>query len=107
GASMTAHVQWARFHFAREWVRAAATTAPVWRTVSATFSYWGVPTTVSAGGTSTGATVAGLGALGIIGASAVVAAGTWVMLGLGYYEARKWARQQGVLSGFSFGFVAG
>jgi hypothetical protein len=107
GAGMNAHVQWARWAFSQNWVRSAAATAPVWRTVSATFSYWGVSTTVTAGGTSTGATVAGLGALGIIGASAVVAAGTWIMMGLGYYEARKWARQQGVLSGFSFGFVAG
>ena len=83
---------------------AAAETAPIWRWVKLP----GPLSTVAARGTSMGASVAGAGGLALTaGVPLVVAAGVWVMLGSGYYQARAQAKRKGVISGFAQGFTMG
>jgi hypothetical protein len=109
GVGMEAAIDHARVLFAQNWAKAGAATAPLWRTVTIRtgVGIWSSLTSISAPGTSIPATISGVGALGIIGVTGVVAVGTWLMLGLGYYEARKWARQEGTKIGFARGFVMG
>jgi len=109
GMGMEAAMDHARVLFAQQWARAGAATAPLWRmvTIRTGVGIWSSLTSISAPGTSVAATISGAGALGIIGVTGVVAVGSWLMLGLGYYEARKWARQEGTRIGFARGFVMG
>ncbi len=89
---------------ARELAPLAARTAPVWRWVRIA----GPLSNVAVRGTSVGASVAGAGGLALTaGVPIVVAAGVWVMLGSGYYQARQIARQRGHMSGFAQGFTMG
>ena len=54
------------------------------------------------------ATVQGAGGLAMtMGIPLVAAAGVWVMLGSGYYAARKEVKRRGFMSGFSHGFTTG
>lgn len=89
-----------------QWGRMAASTAPVWRVITMTNPVWSAPMGTT-GGSSVAATVQGLGALGIAGVCIAVAAGVWVALGAGYYEARQRVRKQGYMRGFSQGFTMG
>src|SRR5262245_12501111 len=89
---------------AAEFARQAASTAPLWRWVSVAG-----PQFVEAGyGTSMAATVASVTGLATtLGIPIVAAAGTWVMLGAGYYQARQEVRRAGFMSGFSHGVTTG
>ena len=109
GLGMEASMAQARVLFAQQWAKAGAATAPVWRmvTIRTGAGIWSSLSSISAPGTSAAATAAGAGALGIIAVTGVVAVGTWLMLGLGYYEARIWAKQEGARIGFARGFVMG
>jgi hypothetical protein len=85
-------------------VRQAASTAPIWRWVRLT----GPQFVEAARGTSMAATTSGAGGLAsTLGIPIVVAVGSWVMLGAGYYQARQEVRQRGFMSGFSQGFTMG
>jgi hypothetical protein len=89
---------------AHEAAAGARSTAPVWRWVRMR----GPMSTVAARGTSMAATVSGAAGLAMtLGIPLVVAVGTWVMLGSGYYLARKRIRQKGTVTGFAQGFVMG
>ena len=82
----------------------SAQTAPLWRWVRVAGPQW----TAAARGTSMAATVSGAGGLAVtLGIPIVVAVGSWLMLGVGYYEARKEIRQKGYMTGFSQGFTMG
>ena len=82
----------------------ASRTAPLWRWVRIA----GPLGDVAVRGTSVGATVGGVGSLALTaGVPIVVAAGVWVMLGSGYYQARAIAKKRGVITGFSQGFTMG
>jgi len=89
---------------AAEFARQAASTAPLWRWVSVAG-----PQFVEAGyGTSMAATVTSVTGLATtLGIPIVAAAGTWIMLGAGYYQARQEVRRTGFMSGFSHGFTTG
>ncbi|MBL8896267.1 MAG: hypothetical protein JNM84_01505 [Planctomycetes bacterium] len=90
----------------RIWGQGASKISPFWRYISfhpnQPFSrgYHGF-------GASRAASLQGLGALGIIGITIVVAAGVYMALGAGYLAARERATQRGFLTGFSRGFVMG
>jgi hypothetical protein len=89
---------------AHELAAVGSRTAPLWRWVRIA----GPLGDVAARGTSVGATVGGAGSLALtLGVPIVVAAGVWVMLGSGYYQARQIAKKRGVMSGFSQGFTTG
>lgn len=89
---------------ARELAPLAARTAPIWRWVRIA----GPMSDVVVRGTSGVATLGGAGSLALTaGVPIVVAAGVWVMLGSGYYQARQIARKNGVLTGFAQGFTMG
>ncbi len=89
---------------AAEFARQSASTAPLWRWIRVP----GPQLVAAARGTSVAATISGAAGLATtLGIPLVVAAGTWVMLGAGYYQARQEVRQKGFMSGFSQGFVMG
>ena len=82
----------------------SAQAAPLWRWVRVVGPQW----TEAVRGTSMVATVQGAAGLAVtMGIPLVVAVGSWVMLGAGYYQARKEIRQKGYMSGFSQGFTMG
>lgn len=93
-------VQQATLLFAQQ----SASTAPLWRWVRLPGPLYGA----AARGTSMAATVSGAGGLAVtLGIPIVVAVGVWVMLGSGYYQARKEIRRKGFMTGFSHGFTTG
>src|SRR5262245_40690325 len=71
---------------AAEFARQSASTAPLWRWVRVA----GPQFVETAQGTSISATVSSVAGLATtLGIPLVVAVGSWVMLGAGYYQARK------------------
>jgi hypothetical protein len=96
--------KWAAALAAGEAAFHSAQTAPIWRWVRVA----GGNRVAVVRGTSMVATVNGVAGLAsTLGIPLVVAAGTWVMLGAGYYQARQEIRRKGYMSGFSQGFVTG
>jgi hypothetical protein len=89
---------------AAEFARQAASTAPLWRWVSVAGPQF-VETVQGTSMAATASSVAGLATT--LGIPIVVAAGSWVMLGAGYYQARQEIRRAGFMSGFSHGFTTG
>lgn len=95
---------WVAQEAAALFARQSASTAPLWRWVRVS----GPLRTVAMRGTSMAVTVSGAGGLAVtLGIPLVVAIGTWVMLGSGYYQARKEIRKKGFMTGFSQGFTMG
>lgn len=85
-------------------VNQAASTAPLWRWIRLPGPLYAE----AARGTSMAATVSGATGLATtLGIPLVVAVGSWVMLGAGYYQARQQVRRQGFMSGFAQGFTMG
>jgi hypothetical protein len=87
---------------AQEFMTHARAVTPLWRWVAAETPVAGQNLAVAARGTS----LAGVGGLALtLGVPIVVAVGSWVILGSGYYQARKEVRRKGFMTGFSHGFV--
>ncbi|MFB9261986.1 hypothetical protein ACFFWD_02180 [Bradyrhizobium erythrophlei] len=91
------------FDFYEKIADMAATTAPIFRTIS--YSVWGA--NVAATGTSTAATVSAVGAAAAGAVPVIAMAGVFVALGLPYHQARQEARRERALWGFAEGFVMG
>jgi hypothetical protein len=95
---------WAAQAAALEFAKDSAATAPLWRWVQVA----GPLRVEAVRGTSLAATTSGVASLALtLGVPLVAAVGVWVMLGSGYYQARKEIRRKGFMSGFSQGFTMG